>query len=353
MKVGERRARVKAREKDQEKDKESSNKQLLRLNSLIDFLGLSSSGVTIEQIMQHLLDQGLNCTRRTLAKDRNALESMGFPLTVDKDTSLWRLKTQASRGHSLQISPKALVGLYVLKTLAKPISDNPFSEDLNEFFDSLDEILGERGREFLSELTQTMQLAGTSQWEVEGQGSILSLIREACTDRQAIEIEYESISNGIRKRKVGPQNIYFAQGAFHLIAEDLETKKTKTFALPRFKSVVVLDESYEGVTTASDEILTTSFAVFMGSEPEKVDLLFDRELALYVKKKRWHSSQTIKMEADGRLRLQVSLTICPDFVAWVMSFGDKLEIISPASLSREIERQVLNMAERFQLKKVS
>jgi len=353
MKEGKGKNRDREKDSTHDENQNSRNAQMHRLKHLIDFLSSSANDTTTDQLLQHLLEKGVNCSKRTLCQDLEALQSLGCPITETSSNGAWHFERQVVSGHSFPISPKALVGLYTLKKHAATLTEGPFAEDLREFFSTLDERVGEKGRQLLNTLTQSGPFPAQDQMSNETSCNILRSIRSACTNRQVLEVEYETINCGIKKRRIGPQNIYYAQGSFHLIAEDLELKKTKTFAMPRFRAVVVLAESYDGVTTAPDEMLSNSFAIFMGTEADKIELVFNKELAPFVTKSRWHSSQTIKSEADGRVRLRVNLAVSPDFVAWVMSFGDKVEIVSPLSLSQEIERQVFNMAERFQLKQVS
>ncbi|MBC7531829.1 MAG: WYL domain-containing protein [Oligoflexus sp.] len=331
----------------------SRNMQMVRLQRLIDFLGNSRYGYTVDQMLQKLLDHGMSCTKRTIYRDLEAMLAMGYPLKEDKLAHKWRLETEAKVGHAFQITPKALIGLYVLKGLASPLMQSPFSQDLTEFFNTIDSKLGEKGREYLTELSHSVHFSQGSNWGAGVSSDILHTIQSACSEHQVLEVEYESTQGGKRIRKLGPQSIYFAQGSFYLMAEDMEEGKVKTFALPRFTSAVMLDDEYNGQTTPASELLSNSFAVYIDPNSEKVELVFDKELALYIKERRWHNSQTLETRADGRVCLNADLAITPDFIGWVMSFGDKVEVFSPRILKDEINRMISNMAKRYSSQKAS
>lgn len=334
--------------------KESSrNMQMVRLQKLIDFLGNSHYGYTVDQILQKLLDHGISCTKRTIYRDLEALTATGYPLKEDKVAHKWRMQTEAKVGHAFQITPEALIGLYVLKGLAAPLMKSPFSQDLIEFFNTIDSKVGEKGREYLSELSQSVYFSEGAVWGAGVSSDILHTIRSACTEGQVLKVEYESVRGGNRVRKLGPQSLYFAQGSFYLIAEDMEESKVKTFALPRFKSAEMLDEEYLGQTKAPSELLSNSFAVYMATASEKVEIIFDKELALYIRERSWHSTQSLTFESDGRVCLKADIAVTPDFIGWVMSFGDKVEVISPDSLKDEIHRKVSSMLARHSRQKAS
>ncbi|RZA27020.1 MAG: WYL domain-containing transcriptional regulator [Proteobacteria bacterium] len=329
------------------------NMQMVRLQKIVDFLSNSRYGYTVEQILQKLLDHGLTCTKRTIYRDLQALMSTGYPLKEDEVAHKWRIEAETKVGHAFQITPQALIGLYILKGIASPLMESPFAKDLIEFFNTIDSKVGEKGREYLDELSQAVHFSNGSTWGAGVSSEILQTIRLACTERQVLEVGYESTQGGKRVRKLGPQNIYFAQGSFYLIAEDMEESKVKTFALPRFSSAEMLDEEYLGQTVPPSQMLSNSFAVYMANEAEKVELIFDKDLALYIKERRWHDTQTLETRLDGRVCLKADLAITPDFIGWVMSFGDKVEVASPNILKDEIKRIVSNMLNRYAETKAS
>lgn len=329
------------------------NMQMVRLQKLIDFLSHSKYGYTVEQLHEKLIDQGLSCVKRTVYRDLEAMQAMGYPLKEDKSVHKWKLETEGRSGHAFHITPQALIGLYVLKGLAAPLMESAFSSDLNEFFGTIDSKLGEKGREYLGELSNSVHFSKAANWGAGVSSDILHTIQSACSEKQTLEVEYESIQNGRRTRKLGPQSLYFAQGSFYLIAEDLADNKVKTYALPRFSRATMLDEIYEFEGISVSDRLQNSFAVFLDEKAEVVELLFEKELALYIKERRWHETQTLHEQKDGRVVFKAKLGVTPDFVGWVMSFGDKVEVIGPSTLADEIQRIISQMAQKYGLSKAS
>jgi len=52
----------------------------------------------------------------------------------------------------------------------------------------------------------------------------------------------------------------------------------------------------------------------------------------------WHPSQVVKMQPDGSAIVTFNLPITEEFIAFVMWWGDKVKVLQPASLQKEITR---------------
>ena len=53
---------------------------------------------------------------------------------------------------------------------------------------------------------------------------------------------------------------------------------------------------------------------------------------MYIKERKWSEDQTIVNKRDGSLILEFSCQSKRELIAWVLSFGDQAEIISPKEL---------------------
>ena len=78
----------------------------------------------------------------------------------------------------------------------------------------------------------------------------------------------------------------------------------------------------------------------ISSERVRVVARFDKEVALYVSERNWSSDQVIIALPSGGIELTYTANGIEETVAWILSFGDKAEIIEPSDI-RERVRDVL------------
>lgn len=83
------------------------------------------------------------------------------------------------------------------------------------------------------------------------------------------------------------------------------------------------------------------------AEVEKVVLHFNREQAPYVETKPLHPSQKSKWNGE-KLEVQLQLIINFEFVRLLLSFGERVVVVEPASLREEIKRLHLEAWQHYQ-----
>jgi predicted DNA-binding transcriptional regulator YafY len=67
----------------------------------------------------------------------------------------------------------------------------------------------------------------------------------------------------------------------------------------------------------------------------------------------WHPTQTTESLTDGRTRLNISIALTPDFVNWVLSFGENVTVVKPESLKQKIYEIASALQKRYESKKAS
>ena len=70
-------------------------------------------------------------------------------------------------------------------------------------------------------------------------------------------------------------------------------------------------------------------------EPQRLDLLFDREVAHLIRERIWHPEQQIEENSDGSLLLRFSASGDKEILAWIYSFIPHVQVIGPDSLRKK------------------
>lgn len=335
---------------------ENRNDQLIRFLRIIDFLSSSRYGKTIHQVHTHLIECGYTISERTARRDLKALESYFLPLVEtknDEGATQYRLQPNSVFSQQFVMTPKAVMGLWLMRGIASQFKSGPFSSDLPEFFATVDSCLNERARDFFHELTDSIKFSENIQWGQGTDSRIFTTIQKACMEKHLLEAEYESNSSGLRQRKLGPHAIYFDRGTFYLLAEDMESQTIKTFAVPRFKSAAMLDVQFSSSPVDPKLFFQNNFGVFSGGVVESVVIDFDKALAKHAKETIWHPSQQVQDLPGQCVRLTLSVALTPDFVNWVVGFGEHVTVLEPDNLKKKILDIVSSLQKRYASGKAS
>lgn len=318
------------------------NAQISRIYAILDLLEGAPHGLTVGELKAKLEDRDHHASKRTVYRDLEALSAAGFPLFPNEDSenaqaSRWILERNAKINQYLVLAPRELVALYLAQGVLSPLKDTPFYEDLNGVFRKIEEKIGTRGQEFLSELTNELRFEPGPRWGLGLNPDTLETIRAACAERQILQFHYSSVSSGTRRtRTVGPHYLYFAKSSLYLVGEDLEDSKVKVFSVPRINDATMLDKPYEGKVQTPEEFFQHSFGIFHGSRPTSVEIQFSPTVAPFVRERRWHPSQRVVSKADSSIILHLEVAVTPDLVQWILSFGPEAKVISGGDLQQRI-----------------
>lgn len=79
---------------------------------------------------------------------------------------------------------------------------------------------------------------------------------------------------------------------------------------------------------------------------ERVRVFFDRAVVRRARERRWGAGRR-SLRVRGGVELTMRLFPGPDFVAWVLSFGDKAEVLEPASLREQVAAELARASARY------
>jgi len=112
-------------------------------------------------------------------------------------------------------------------------------------------------------------------------------------------------------------------------AEALYTNPT-IFALHRIRKASLSLRSSKHLPEPEDK--NKGAFGLMQAESFSASVLFDKSVATYVAEREWSSKQKAVVNKDGGITLRMTAQSAPEFISWVLSFGEKAEVISPAWL---------------------
>jgi predicted DNA-binding transcriptional regulator YafY len=148
-------------------------------------------------------------------------------------------------------------------------------------------------------------------------------------------MRYHSFSSNREKEySVEPYRLVFAQGGLYVIAFVPEYAQLRTFAVERIQALSVTEERFAPVELPEDAF-AHSLGVNQGT-PERIELVFDPQIARYVKERTWHPTQETREADDATLTM--TLNVCNDWAlrSWILGFGPLARVVSPPALAAQI-----------------
>lgn len=291
-------------------------------------------------------------TTRTIRRDLQALEEAGFPIYDDRSRddgrTRWMINGQAFRGLAAGLTLSELCALYFSRTILEALAGTPFRAELEGAFEKLSSTLTPHMREFLDQLPQViaskpdpMRRTGVNAREV-----VSRALEATLHHRQAALTYFSKSSDRSKTYVVHPYRLAYAQGGLYLLAHVPEYSEVRTFAVERIQEISLLEERFTPIEELPDAAFPHSMGVHTGP-PERIEIVFERAVADYVKAREWHPSQSLCDRPDGGILMSLDVCLDQALRSWVLSFGPFAKVTKPAALSREIATQLEEAHARY------
>ncbi len=299
----------------------------------------SRGGQTVPDLMREM-----GCSRRTIRRDLEVLQAVGFPLTDVRDgrDSRHGLMEGARSIPTIPFTIPELMSLHMGRHLLVPLRATPFGASVHTALQKIATTLSPEAKAFLDRIENELSAQEIQSKNYKGLQDILKILYEVIQARQTIEVEYHSFGRDtVTQRRLNPLHLWHQQGGIYLAAFCHQRQEIRTFAVERFRRLHVTNATFELPTGFNlDQYLEASFGLSRG-RPIRVSLRFSRAVAHCISERRWHSSQSLEPLLTGELDLTLRVPISPELKRWIMSYGKDVTIREPARLREDIRREWL------------
>jgi predicted DNA-binding transcriptional regulator YafY len=315
--------------------------RLLRVASILYSAGSGDLGVPVGEIARLT-----GMTTRTVYRDINALdEELGVPIF------------QAGRGrygieHKYFLPPLRLavpeaIVLFLAARLIARWSDE-YDQAVVSAFTKLADLLPQP---IARHVSATMLAVGEHSPN-EPFTRIFSTVARAWADGRVVEIDYEPGEGARRVTRVRP---YFVEPdaalrSVYLIGFDEGADAMRTYKVERIRSATLLPDRYEIPEDFDpDRWLANSWGIWSSdtTPTEEVRLRFDPSVAHRVREAVWHRSQRLTELPNGGVELAVRVAGIVEIRPWVLSWGEAVEVLAPASLRASVAESVRRAADTY------
>jgi predicted DNA-binding transcriptional regulator YafY len=293
-----------------------------------------STGLTLHELVDAVPDDYPK-NDRTVRRDLEALEAVGFPLMTEHHNgqTRWRLIEGFRNIPALGFSATELMALTFSRKLLQPLQGTEIQSALNSALNKVASALPPQGHEYIRALDALFSIGLGPHKNYQQYKNTVDLITQAIDKARTAQIRYFSASrNTTGRREVDPYRLWYASGGLYLIAYDHLRKDVRMFAVERIRAITLTDHPYQMPLGFDVEEYVQDALMIMRGRRIDVELLFSKKVAAWVKDKLWHATQETFPMKDGRLRITLKVADTDELVGWILSFGSQVRVIRPESL---------------------
>lgn len=301
-----------------------------------------STGLTLHELVDAVPDDYPK-NDRTVRRDLEALEAVGFPLMTEHHNgqTRWRLIEGFRNIPALGFSATELMALTFSRKLLQPLQGTEMQSALNSALNKVASALPPQGHEYVRALDALFSIGLGPHKNYQQYKNTVDLITQAIDKARTAQIRYFSASrNTTGRREVDPYRLWYASGGLYLIAYDHLRKDVRMFAVERIRSITLTDHPYQMPLGFDVEEYVQDALMIMRGRRINVELLFSKKVAAWVKDKLWHASQETFPMKDGRLRITLKVADTDELVGWILSFGSQVRVLWPEALRHKVTEEV-------------
>jgi predicted DNA-binding transcriptional regulator YafY len=311
--------------------------QLARQWRLIQRLARSRAGVGLDD-----LAHDLECTRRTVYRDLDALQYAGFPVTSDKRDGrvFYRLVESYDLGDA-PFTADELLALAFAGDLLQSLEGTVFHDSVGSALAKVQAGLGSDGRAFLTRLRESFRVLPGPHKRYRELGDVIRTLNEAVLERRGVTMRYRTGRTGrVAARRLDPYRVWYRSGGLYAIGHDHRSGEVRTFAVDRIEEAALTGERFTIPDDFDFDARTASAFGVVAEAPASVRIRFERRHALYVTEHTWHPTQRFRKLRGGAIELQMEVAAGDELRGWILSFGAGAQVLEPEALRDELTAEL-------------
>ena len=310
--------------------------QLARQWRLIQRLARSRAGVGLDD-----LAADLDCTRRTVYRDLDALMFAGFPVVSERRaTRVFYRFLETYRLGDAPFTPDEILALAFGEDLLRTLEGTLFHDSIRSALAKIRAGLGPELTRFLARLGDSFRVLPGPHKRYARFRDTIQKLSDAVLARERVRMRYRTGRSGkVSVRRLDPYRVWYRSGGLYVVGLDHQSGEIRTFAVERIQRLDGTGERFEvDAAFDFDDYVAASFGV-MAEPAVHVRIRFERSWATYVEERSWHASQVLTRGRGGSVELAMQVGGTAELRNWGLSFGSGALVLEPKTLRDEVERE--------------
>jgi proteasome accessory factor B len=286
---------------------------------------------------------------RTVYRDLRAIdEEIGVPVWAD--AGRWGIDQEKAFLPPLKLTQGEAMAVVLSARLMVRYADK-YDPDLAAAFEKLEQGLPPALAEHVERTLDILSKAPRD----ERFSANVRLLTKAWAERRVVTIDYEpALYDGgatARRATVRPYLLEpsVQTHALYLIGFDEERGAIRTFKVERIRAAALNPRTFEPPDPAATSMARrAAWDIIADQELVEIVLRFSPRVAARVREATWHPTQTVAIEEDGSLRWGATVSGSIEIRLWILSWGDDVEVLAPASLRDDVAATLRRAVTRYE-----
>ena len=333
---------------------------VVRQWNLLKLLQTRGEGVPLRQLAEEF-----GVSERTIQRDFEILEELGFPIHHEEDPygkRFWRMPVDFFRTGPLVLSLTEALSLHLADRLLAPLAGTHFADGLQGVLDKIRRLVPTEALDYFAQLDETIHVRRIGVTDYSGQADTIRTLSDAAQRERTVEITYRSLWRGAQYiTRFDPYGLVYCNGDLFAVGRSHRADDVRIFKVTRVLAADATEDSFERPEDFSlERQFRDSFGITQSAgEPVEIVAKFYGPVAGLVEERLWHESQQLEwLPADATLFEQAPnepealiatfrLANTVEFKQWIKGFGDQAEVLRPKSLREELRAELLAAARRY------
>ena len=183
--------------------------------------------------------------------------------------------------------------------------------------------------------------------------NLFGKLLQAIITKRVLKIKYAPFGKDSYTEKIYPYHLKQFNDRWYLIAQAIGYQSYAHYALDRIDSFEEVAIPYKEAEVDFSEYFDDVIGVTVpeGTPSEDIVIKVSKARYNYIKTKPLHLSQRTIEEADDYVIVSINVKVNNELESLILSFGDDMEVISPASFRDRIAEKIQSTNQRYLKKK--
>ena len=323
---------------------------ILRQMNMLGLIPRFPEKTFTNKIKDELSDLGYETTIRTIQRDLLEL-SRSFPLVSDERSYPfgWSWKKDAKGYESPAMDPIQALTFSLAAQYLEPLMPKANFKRIEIFFERAENILLGSEKSKLTRWRNRVKVIPENMRfkEPKMNEGVRQKLYRAIYEGTQIKGLYKNRGENIpKKRHIHPLGIVI-KGSMHYLICMMEEDPVHPRFLPiqRFVEVEILDENVKEPKSFNLEkfIHKNNLSYAFSEKLYTFEAIFDKTIAFHLTETPLNNSQVVKELPDDKLFIKARVPDTLQFEQWLMSFGDKVEVLKPKKLRNKFKKIANNL----------
>ena len=291
----------------------------------------------------------IEVSTKTIHRDFEFMrDRLNLPLEYDASRNGYHYTGEVRSFPTMQITEGEIFALVVAEKALQQYRGTSFEKPLLSAIRKMEQAMPDAISLNLADIEQTISFRTRAEPILNLEN--FEVLARAVAERRQLELLYRKPGHPAEARLVDPYHLANINGDWFLFAYDHARKDIRTFAPARIHSAKLTGKTFARPQKFSlEKRLRDSFGVYSGEGKYEVMLRFAPRVADYIREKKWHESQSLRVLKDGGVELKLKLSSLAEVQRWVLSWGGDAIVLQPPELVdavRQAAVAILHAAEQ-------